>query len=137
MSGQLHALAALPPANESSVPIDYAAGWKPVPILSFFRKDISLLPLSGIEPRIVQAIGCNNVTKSVQNTIDKKTGHRRNGDIQFRLSHLPPGRRGIRNNKMAEWQLLGYVRTYRGRVNYTVLNRLLDNIILILMNKFN
>jgi len=50
MSGQLHALAALHPAKEPSVSIDYAAGWEPEPLLSFLRNEISLAPLGARNP---------------------------------------------------------------------------------------
>jgi hypothetical protein len=45
MNGLLHALAALSPAKEPSIPIDYAAGWEPEPLLSFLKKEISLDPV--------------------------------------------------------------------------------------------
>jgi hypothetical protein len=42
VSGQLHALAALPPGKESPEPFDQEAGWFPEPVWTFWRTESSL-----------------------------------------------------------------------------------------------
>jgi hypothetical protein len=41
VSGQLHALAALPPGKEPPVPIGYEVGWTPEPVWTAWNRVIS------------------------------------------------------------------------------------------------
>jgi hypothetical protein len=50
VSGQLHALGALPPGTEPLVLIDWEAGWVLEPILMFLRRKESLDPAGNLNP---------------------------------------------------------------------------------------
>jgi hypothetical protein len=43
-SGQLHALAALPPVKDRPVPTGQEAGWAPNPVWSLWRREQTLAP---------------------------------------------------------------------------------------------
>jgi hypothetical protein len=61
LSGQLHALAGLPPGKDSPITIGYEAAWAPEPVCRCCGEEKNLLCLQGIEPKFLSRSARNPV----------------------------------------------------------------------------